>query len=142
MNRFRHYALRAAVFCSIFLPLLAAGVALSLTTVVPDSYALRHDAVRLRDWIRDELRGMPPAGADVDLARLRLTSALTRSAEVHYRMSYVEERDGNLEKAVDELELAVGIAELHAHDAASLARLHDRRDELLRKLAVRRSNRR
>ncbi len=131
------YLIRALIFSAIFLPILAIGTLFSLTTVIPDSYAVRDDLWRLKEWTRNKLSRMQPGTSlRSDAARLRLTGALTRDAEVHYRMSLEEERDGNIEKALDEIELGLGIAELHPQDRAHLARFQERRQQLLQKLAA------
>jgi hypothetical protein len=123
------------IFCAIFLPILVVGTFISLTTVIPDSYAFRDDAQRLKDWVRAELRRFQPdESLRNDVARLRLTGALTRDPEVHYRMSFEEERDGNLEKALDEIEMGLGLLELHPENRPDSARFQTRREQLKQKL--------
>ena len=66
--------------------------------------------------------------------RIRLTGLLTTNPAVHYRVSLIEERDGNMNAAIDELELALGLLELHSVDRATREKYQSRLQELKRKL--------
>jgi hypothetical protein len=123
-------AVKAFLFTIIFLPVLSLGVLVGLTTVIPDSYALRDDAQWLKDWVRAELNRLQPDPAlRNDAWRLRL-GALSENPENHYRLSFVEETDGNLEKAIDEMDLALGLLELSPGKHRQYAAYMQRRDAL------------
>lgn len=135
---FRQYTVRVLIFAVIFIPVLAIGILISLTTVIPDLFAVKNDAQRLKDWTRTELRRMEfDSTPRNDPVRLRLTDALTSSPEIHYRMSIEEERNGNLEKALDEIELGLGLVELHPRNKVNHAKYESRREQLKRRIAAR-----
>lgn len=50
--------------------------------------------------------------------RIRLRGLLTTNPAVHYRISLVEERDGKLANAIEEIELALGLLEMHGASPA------------------------
>lgn len=128
---------RTLIFIAIFLPVMSLGVLVSLTTVIPDSFSLRDDAQWLKDWVRTELNRLQPDPAlQNDAWRLRL-GALSENPENHYRLSFVEEADGNLEKAIDEMDLALGLLELTPQESLQYDRYRQRRDTLKHKLARR-----
>lgn len=130
-------AVKVFLFTIIFLPVLSLGVLVSLTTVIPDSYALRDDAQWLKDWVRTELNRLQPDPAlRNDAWRLRL-GALSENPENHYRLSFVEEMDGNLEKAIDEMDLALGLLELSPGEHRQYAAYMQRRNALKQALARR-----
>lgn len=134
----RHYAIRVLIFTVIFIPVLAIGILISLTTVIPDSFAVKNDAQRLKDWARTELRRMEPDSTlRNDPVRLRLTDSLTNSPEIHYRMSIEEERHGNLEKALDEIELGLGLVELHPRNKVDHTKYESRHEQLKRRIPTR-----
>lgn len=135
---FRQYTIRVLIFTVIFIPVLTIGILISLTTVIPDSFSVKNDAQRLKDWARAEMRRMEPDSTlRNDPVRLRLTDALTSSPEIHYRMSIEEERNGNLEKALDEIELGLGLVELHPRNKVDHIKYESRREQLKRRIAAR-----
>ncbi len=130
-------AVKSVVFIAIFLPVLCLGILASLTTVVPDPFSLRDDAQWLKDWVRAELNRLQPDPAlRNDAWRLRL-GALSENPESHYRLSLVEEADGNLEKAIDEMDLALGLLELAPRETRQHSAYSQRRDSLKQLLARR-----
>lgn len=137
IRQFRCSAVEALIFTIIFLLILSLGVLVSLTTVIPDSYALRDDAQRLKNWTRAELNRLQPDPAlRNDAWRLRL-GALSDNPENHYRLSLVEETDGDLEKAIDEMDLALGLLDLSSKEHREYATYMQRRDTLKKTLARR-----
>jgi hypothetical protein len=68
--------------------------------------------------------------------QIRLKGFLTTNPAVSYRVSLMEEKDGNLEAAIDEIELAIGLLELHSADRATQDKYTARLMELKRKLAA------
>jgi hypothetical protein len=78
--------------------------------------------------------GIRKAARD-EKTRVRLTGLLTHNPAVHYRVAAIEEAKGNLEAAIEEIELAVGLLELHAADRAAQEKYRTRLQELKRKQA-------
>ncbi len=68
--------------------------------------------------------------------RVRLTGLLTHNPAVHYRVAAIEEAKGDLEAAIQEIELALGLLELHAADRAAQEKYRTRLQELKRKQAA------
>lgn len=68
--------------------------------------------------------------------RVRLTGLLTHNPAVHLRVAAIEEAKGNLEAAIEEIELALGLLELHAADRATQEKYRSRLQELKRKQAA------
>jgi len=68
--------------------------------------------------------------------RIRLKGLLTTNPAVNYRVSLIEENKGNLEAAIDEIELALGLLELHSADRATKDKYVSRLQELKRKLGA------
>lgn len=136
-RRFWRPAGKILLFTIIFLPVVSLGILVSLTTVIPSSFSLREDARWLKDWVRAELnRLQPDPTLRNDAWRLRL-GALSENPENHYRLSFVEETDGNLEKAIDEMDLALGLIELTPQESLQYGIYRKRSDTLKQKLARR-----
>ena len=68
--------------------------------------------------------------------RIRLKGLLTINPAVHYRVAAIEEAKGNLAAAIEEIELALGLLELHAADRATQEKYRMRLQELMRKQAA------
>ncbi len=137
IRQFWQPAIKIFLFTIIFLPVLSLGVLVSLTTVIPNSYALRDDAQWLKDWVRTELyRLQPDPSLKNDAWRIRL-GVLSENPENHYQLSFMEETDGNLEKAMDEMDLALGLLELSPGEHRKYAAYLQRRDALKQALARR-----
>lgn len=66
--------------------------------------------------------------------RFRVKGLLTTNPAVHWRVSLIEEHDGNLKAAIDEIELALGLLELHSAHRAVKEKYLARLQELNRKL--------
>ena len=62
--------------------------------------------------------------------RVRLTGLLTNNPAVHWKMSQIEEGKGNLTTATTEIELAIGLLELHSANKDVVARYTSRLKEL------------
>ncbi|MBI4985088.1 MAG: hypothetical protein HZC24_07030 [Rhodocyclales bacterium] len=84
-------------------------------------------------WVTPELRqGFGDKWAKLaqelgrDQPRLMLTGFLVRNPAVHWKVSEVKEREGDLAGAAEELELAVGLLEMSRADPAVLRRYQDR----------------
>ena len=67
--------------------------------------------------------------------RIRIIGYFTTNPHVHWHVSHIREQKGDLQGALDELELAVALFELHAADKRAPDRYLTRRDELKGKLA-------
>jgi len=94
-------------------------VAIGFAVVLPDTRDMTQ-ALR-RELRREE-------------TRIRLTGLLTTNPYVHMRVSQIKEKAGNIQGALDEIELAIGLFELHASDRQARQRYVARRDELIKKL--------
>jgi hypothetical protein len=68
--------------------------------------------------------------------RLRLVGLFTPNPQVHYRVSYIDEQFGNLKGAIDEIDLAIGLLELHGADKSVRDRYARRLEELRKKAEV------
>jgi hypothetical protein len=79
--------------------------------------------------VRTKLR----AALKDEKTRVRLKGLLTNNPAVHYRVATIEEAKGNFEAAIEEIELALGLLELHATDRATQAKYQSRLQELKRK---------
>jgi hypothetical protein len=122
-SSFLGFVVKAAIvtFCA------ALGIVYVFDSVVEtlgEKMDVRPYASRIRDALRE------------DRARLRLRGFFTNNPAVHYRISLIEEQQGRLETAVDEIELAVGLLELHSSDRAAKDRYAARLQDLKRKLAA------
>lgn len=65
--------------------------------------------------------------------RVRLKGLLTNNPAVHYRVSLIDEAKGNYDAAIEEIDLALGLLELHAVDRATREKYLSRLQELKRK---------
>lgn len=129
---------RVVIFCAIFLPLLIVGALIGLVTGLPDSTGLRNDALYIREQARNFARTLlPDDSLGNEAARLRLAGALYDNPEAYYRSSLVEQADGNLEKALTDIELALGLLELAPHEHARFAEYDRRRNDLKKMLSRR-----
>lgn len=122
---------KALVFLAIFLPLLAIGTLTGFITALPDSTGLQNDALYIREQVRSFARSRFPDDAlRNEAVRLRLSSALYDNPEAYYRSSKIEQADGNPDKALTDMELALGLLELAPHGHARFAEYSRRRDNL------------
>ena len=92
-------------------------IAIALAALMPDV-----PGVVKREFRREEVR-------------IRLLGLITSNPAVHMRISHIREQKGDLQGALDELELAIGLFELHAADKRAPERYVTRRDELKQKLS-------
>jgi len=68
--------------------------------------------------------------------KLRVKGLFLTNPAVSYRISFIQEHEGNLDAAVLEMELAMGLLELHSSDRAAKERYAARLQELKNKLAA------
>lgn len=68
--------------------------------------------------------------ANEERTRIRLKGLLTTNPAVHYRISEIEEGKGNLRNAIEEIELGIGLLELHSTDRAAKERFARRLNSL------------
>lgn len=80
----------------------------------------------LRDRVRVTLKD--------EVTQFRVKGLLTTNPAVHWRVSQVQETRGNVRGALDEIELGLGLLELHSQDRAAKERFAARRDALRRQL--------
>jgi len=76
--------------------------------------------------------GIRKAARD-EKTRVRLTGLLTHNPAVHYRVAAIEEAKGNLEAAIVEIELALGLLEVNVVDRATREKYQSRLEDLKRK---------
>ena len=69
-----------------------------------------------------------------DENRIRLKGLFTTNPAVHMKVSYLKEQAGDIKGAVMEIELAIGLLELHSADKAVISRYQARLDELRKKM--------
>jgi hypothetical protein len=101
------FALRAMI--------IAIAIAGAISALLPD---IRPSIESLKRALREES------------VRVRLTGLLTNNPAVHWRMSQIEEGKGNLATAIIEIELAIGLLELHSANKAVVDRYSNRLKEL------------
>lgn len=127
---------RVVIFCAIFLPLLTVGTLAGLVSALPDSTGLRNDALHIREKIRSFTRSrLPDDALRNEAVRLRLSAALYDNPEAYYRSSSIEQADNNMDKALTDMELALGLLELSPYDHARYAVYSRRRDGLKQMLS-------
>ena len=68
--------------------------------------------------------------------RIRLTGLFTTNPAVHMKVSHLREEAGDIKGAVMELELAIGLLELHSADKVVRSRYETRLDQLRKKLPL------
>ena len=88
--------------------------------------ALMPDLRAVADGIKREVRQ--------EHTRLRLMGLLTTNPQVHMRVSYIKENSGDIRGAIDEIDLAIGLLELHSSDKAAKDRYRKRLEDLRAKL--------
>lgn len=88
--------------------------------------ALMPDLRAVADSIKREVRQ--------EHTRLRLMGLLTTNPQVHMRVSYIKENSGDIKGAIDEIDLAIGLLELHSSDKAAKDRYRQRLEELKAKM--------
>jgi hypothetical protein len=110
------FALRATIVAIVI-----AGTISALLPEVPD---FRPRIESIKRALREES------------VRVRLTGLLTNNPAVHWRMSQIEEGKGNLATAIIEIELAIGLLELHSANKSVVDRYSNRLKELQAKSAA------
>ena len=93
-----------------------------------DTVATQFNMTPLRDKLRATLSD--------EKTRVRLKGLLTTNPAVHYRVAAIEERDGNVVAAIEDIELALGLLEMHGADRATKEKYTSRLQELKRKLGA------
>jgi hypothetical protein len=109
--------------------ILAIVVSLAIVYMAESIMSMVVEAVDLQP-VKTRLRKV----TDDERVKIRLKGFLTTNPAVHYRVSQIEEQRGNLANAIDEIELAVGLLELHSSDRSAKDRYMARLKELKRKL--------
>jgi len=112
------FALRATI--------VAIVIAGAISAFLPDIQSLKQ-----------VLRGEVKRALQNESVRIRLTGIATNNPAVHWRMSLIEESRGNFDLAVTEIELAIGLLELHSANKAVIDRYDGRLKELERKSVAR-----
>lgn len=110
------------IIVAIVVSVAIVNITESIVTTVIESVDLQPIKTTLRGVTNDER------------VKIRLKGLLTTNPAVHYRVSQIEEQNGNLANAIDEMELAVGLLDLHSTDRAAKDRYLARLRELKRKL--------
>jgi len=125
----------ATVVISIGLTSIADSIITSITDVLDSRLAnaySRFDTKELTSKLRAELKD--------DKTQIRLKGLLITNPAVNYRVSEIEEKDGNLVAAIDEIYLALGLLELHGADRATKEKYAVRLRDLERKLGESKSS--
>lgn len=122
------FAKKSLIFSAIFSAVLAVGLSLSLNQVLPDVYSVEQLLLKVSEKISTELEN--------DRSRLRLAGFLSRNPYVHYRVSVLEENAGRLDRAIEEVELALGLFELSPANNLAKDKYQRRLNELNSKRAA------
>lgn len=110
------FALRATI--------VAVVIAAAISTFLPDVQSLK-----------SVVQGEAKRALQNESIRVRLMGLFTNNPAVHWQMSLIEERKGDLAIAITEIELAIGLLELHSADKAVIDRYAARLKELETKSA-------
>jgi hypothetical protein len=116
------FARKSLVFSAIFSAIFAVGLNLSLNQALPDVYSVERLLLIAGERINTELQN--------DRSRLRLAGFLSRNPYVHYRISVLEENAGRLDRAIEEIELALGLFELSPANNPARGKYQQRLNEL------------
>lgn len=127
-NGLGDFARKSLVFSAIFSAVFALGLNLSLNQVLPDVYSVERLLLITGERINKELEN--------DRSRLRLAGFLSRNPYVHYRISVLEENAGRLDRAIEEIELALGLFELSPANNPARGKYQKRLNELNSKRAA------
>lgn len=127
-NDLGRFAKKSLIFSAIFSAIFALGLNLSLNQVLPDVYSVEHLLLITGERINKELEN--------DRSRLRLAGFLSRNPYVHYRISMLEENAGRLDRAIEEIELALGLFELSPANNPTRGKYQNRLNELNSKRAA------
>ena len=119
---------KAFVFSIIFSTVFAIALNLSLNQVLPDVYSVERLLLKVAETVNTELEN--------NRSRLRLAGFLSRNPYVHYRISVLEENAGRLDRAVEEIELALGLFELSPANNLARDKYQRRLNELNSKRAA------
>ena len=131
---------KTLVFTAIFLPLLAIGSFVGFIAGLPDSTGIVLDTLYIHKQARNYARNrLPDDSLRNEAMHLRLSGVLYDNPEAYYLASFIEQADGNLDKAATDIELAIGLLELAPHSHDRSAEYNRRRDDL--KQTMLRSNR-
>ncbi len=90
---------------------------------LPDVDQLNDLKVKLQKQFRNEQ------------ARIQLTGLLTTNPYVFWRVSEIMEQKGDIERAIEQMQLAIGLFELHPSDKEAKQRYAARLKELQKKAA-------
>ena len=101
-------------------------IALALSAVFPD--------------IGQSLKGLVKQAKKDEQVRLRLTGFLTQNPAVHWRMAEIYESKGDFSEASTEIELAIGLLELHSARQAVIDRYSERLLSLKTKATAKQSD--
>jgi hypothetical protein len=122
-NNYIGFAVKAAIV-TVAVALGLTYVADSILDSVVGSVNLQPLKEKVRTAVRDEK------------TRIRLKGLLTNNPAVHYRVAAIEEAKGNLDAAIEEIDLALGLLELHGADRTAREKYQTRLQELKRKQAA------
>lgn len=122
------FAKKSFIFSVVFSTVFAIGLNISLNQVLPDVYSVERLLLKMGERISTELEN--------DRSRLRLAGFLSRNPYVHYRVSVLEENAGRLDRAIEEIELALGLFELSPANNPARDKYQRRLNELNRKRAA------
>lgn len=125
-TRLSSFAIRVFIFSVIFSAVFAVGLSISLNLVLPDVYSVERLLIRVGEKVNADLED--------DRNRLRLMGFLSRNPYAHYRISVLEEQAGRLDRAIEEIELALGLFELGPLGNPAKEKYLERLNALRRKL--------
>lgn len=99
--------------------------------VIVVSLGVKLAAPAFRQWVDDRVAKITQE-LGRDQTRLLLRGFLVRNPAVHWKMSEIKEREGDLVGAAEEVELALGLLEMNHADPAVLRRYQERHAGLRR----------
>jgi hypothetical protein len=115
-----HFTIKSVILTAV----LCAGLVISAGAIVT-GLDLRNRSKGVGEWLKSHVQR--------DKTRIRLVGLLTTNPQVHFRVSLIDEEAGNIGKAIDEIELAIGLLELHRAEKSVIDRYQRRLDALKQK---------
>lgn len=122
------FAVKSLILSLIFVAVMAVGLSVMLGTLTPDRTEVKRRVDRARENIIGELAK--------EKTRIRIKGLFTTNPYVHWKVSLISESEGNIAGAVEEMELAMGLLEIHSADKSVMQKYEARTRELQRRLAV------
>lgn len=121
------FAVKSLLLSLIFTAIFAIGIGAIIGSIVPDGTEVKWRMGEAKEKIIGELKK--------EKTKIRLKGLFTTNPYVHWKVSLIDQREGNIGDAIDEMELAIGLLELHSAEKSVKQKYEARVRDLQRKLA-------